>query len=83
MKIHVLEAQPCRSYDLVLDDEARDRHFELMMAFIKRGIVSPRGGGSVPNLERHTGVEGKYRIVHFLAEEVCDEYELGMGIAQS
>jgi hypothetical protein len=80
MKIKVNQAQPCRAYDLVLDKEARDRHFELIMDYIKRGIVSPHGGMSGPNMVNGRRREGEYRIMHFLAEEVCDEYERAMRI---
>lgn len=82
MKVKVNQARLCRAYDLNLDDEARDRHLELMKDFIKRGIVSPRGGSSGPYIgDGHRDEPAlKYHIVHFLAEEVCDEYEIAMGI---
>ncbi|HIV77263.1 MAG TPA: hypothetical protein H9899_07045 [Candidatus Sphingomonas excrementigallinarum] len=82
MKVKVNEAQPCRAYDVVVDDEGRERHFALVMDFIKRGVVSPRGGSSGPNVVNHRAIAGEYRIIHFLAEEVCDEYEQAMGIIE-
>lgn len=76
-------AMKCRAYDLILDDEKADRHFTLILDFIRRGVVSPRAGGSGPLLDGNKVVPGMSQMVFFLAEEVADEYEREMGIVRN
>ncbi len=70
--------QPCRYYDITVDDVGRQRHSDLIMEFIHRGVLSPRGGSAGPLIRDYVAVEGKYRYIHFLDESVCDEYERRM-----
>lgn len=81
MIVEVEQNIPCRSYDLIVDKEALHRHHDLLTTFINRGVLSPRGGSSGPHLKGERTVPDRYRIVHFLNETVCNEYEREMGIA--
>lgn len=70
MKVN--HAFKCRAYDIQeLTQEQMLRHCDLMVEFAKRHVFSPCGGMS-----------GQGRVVHFLNESVCDEYEQRMAITK-
>lgn len=70
----IKETMKCRFYHLELSDQESTRHFDILREFILRGIKSPRGGSCGP-----IG-DGRVFVVHYLNEEVADEYELKMGM---
>lgn len=64
--------QPCRLFELVLDDVRAYRHMKLMLEFSQRGIANPRMSEAGPNFvdgER----QGTWHIFA-LVEEIADEY---------
>jgi hypothetical protein len=62
--------QTCRAIEMEGTLEELQRHFDLKMEFLERGIVSPQGGASGPV----KGKPGRYFVVGYIDESVADEY---------
>ena len=73
MAIEITSTQPCRAYDVEVDEDGLQDHLDLLDEFLARGVESPSAGCSGP-----AETPGRFRLRFFLDETLCAEYERRM-----
>jgi hypothetical protein len=78
MQVKTISNPKCRTYSVLMDDEADKLHREIVREFRTRGVANPRSTSTATSTFRG----GAYMHQHSfsLVEEVCDEYETRMGM---